>query len=273
MKHLSKNDKLFLLDTMVGLSGVRTSDELNKCILSMKDYAPFDHYMLAHSETEKSEDYTVAGRRHYWITDYSEDWLVEFEKNNYILKDPVLLELFSSLDFANIQRWSKNFIDAIAGKYKNITEVDDSIKFIKAAGNYGMRDGICLSAGNPFEVSAISFASTDPDFFKNRVYQFFNILRDPLHDAIKRLSNHESLSALTRQEIGIFQLYAEGESLDIIAEKLSICRTTVKTRLESGRFKMNAATNTNAMAKIAVAGGLRTNSFTHVPTEYSCRLI
>jgi LuxR family transcriptional regulator len=163
------------------------------------------------------------------------EWVAHYTRNRFMLHDPVIRWVYSH---TGTQRWSALI-------------QDDSRDIMKQASTFGLRYGVAISVFDGNEQGQRSFASfvrSDREFDDLEIKLLLSFLQ-------RRHLEMAPPTNLTDAEIEALSMVKDGKRLKEIAFLLGVSEGAVKQRLRNAKFKLNAATSTQA-ATIAAQHGL-----------------
>ncbi|MDD9920878.1 MAG: LuxR family transcriptional regulator [Boseongicola sp.] len=223
------------------IQGVRTLDELNDYVVSLRDTLEVEH-IVYHSVNSTGEQYAA-------LT-YSPEWVGRYLDQDYARIDPVVqacYRRFHPIEWKRLD-WSPKSAKNFLGE-----AIDAGV------GNQGFSVPIRGPSGQ-FALFSVSDNSNDQQW---RLFTEENI-RDLILVShyinqkaleIERGTDHVPSASLSPRETDALTLLAMGYSRAQAAESLSISEHTLRVYIESARFKLSAMNTTHAVAR-ALSQGL-----------------
>ena len=186
-------------------------------------------------------------------TTYTEAWTEHYRSQKYGTVDPAVLFGARSLlpvDWARLPRADKKV-------QRLFSEAQDA--------GIG-RQGLTIPVRGPTNSHWALFFATSNESDRDWSSRRFELVRDLVHVAhyvhqrAFQLNVGDvavDLNAVTRREIEALEWSAEGKTLDDIAVLMRISAETVKSHLDSARFKLQAVNRVHAVSKAIRAGLIR----------------
>ena len=171
------------------------------------------------------------------------EYTEHYENENYLAKDPVVLELSRTMDAYS---WGDVRQSQVLSRKQN--------HIIDEGREFGATDGFMVPIHSlSGELSIFSTCGEDPDLSKS-ARAALEILGMYGFEALKRTrlkQRHQApaYQPLTQREREVMQWVAVGKTDDEIAEILSVATTTITFHLQNTRRKLNACNRTYAVVK------------------------
>lgn len=162
---------------------------------------------------------------------YPSTWQVEYEENNYVFGDPILVWTMTK---TGATRWSEVGIPDLRG-------------VMQRAAKHGLRHGVTITKKYGRKRCFLSMARPDREFTDAEI----EIVEAKFTMWCELLLNR---AKLTEGEIAVLRCFRDGQAQRDCAAALGISEATVKQRLAKACTKLGAASRTQAVA-IAVSRG------------------
>jgi len=193
------------------------------------------------------------------IGNYPDEWMSEYQENNYVFVDPVIKHCLSH---RTPYDWKNIFID------KN----EEVIAFGEACSKYELTEGFSIGVnGNCGDFSMLSFGSNRQfdvaSHLGQKVIYIAHIILPYLHEKLLQIYPVSSLyptNDLKEQNIPLQELTvresecllwsAEGKTAMEISMILDISESTVNFHLKNAVIKLDSANKTHAVAKAILLG-------------------
>ncbi|SPH24573.1 HTH-type quorum sensing-dependent transcriptional regulator VjbR [Defluviimonas aquaemixtae] len=222
------------------LQRAKTLDDLQAVILGLRAHFDVEH-LVYHSVNSTGQQYAV-------LT-YETDWVDRYLEQDYARIDPVVqgcFRRFHPVDWKNLD-WSGRQSRAF------LSEALDA-----GVGNQGYSVPIRGPNGQ-FAMFTVSHRASDTDWQKftaENVAELLLVAHFVNHKAleIERGTDFHAMQSLSPREIDVLTMLAMGLNRAQAADNLAISEHTVRTYVESARFKLGANNTTHAVAR-AVAEG------------------
>lgn len=194
---------------------------------------------------------------HGIISNYPEDWMKHYMKNNYVAKDPVIKNAFytsATYTWEHLVRTSN--LNAVE---KRVMDESNEAKLL---------DGAAVAIYGPnSEIAGVGLASScggiKPD--KNTMATI-RLLANQFHIAyseFERVNTPKEFISLTAREREILSWGAEGKSNSCIAGILSVSDDAIKFHLKNIHKKLNVTDRTQAVVKAIYLGLINPNRINH----------
>jgi LuxR family transcriptional regulator, quorum-sensing system regulator SinR len=230
---------------MLSLEGDSEGQKLDEFILSVRN-----RYGLANISYVSSSLPGHSLTNPFYVTTFSEAWKERYRSEGYVAIDPVVnvgARSVLPLDWATLPRADK--------------KVWRMFREAEAAG-VG-RQGLVIPARGPVDGvwGLLAVSSYDDDaawrVWCDEFLRDFVLIAAWLHQRAYDLHAEEpliDLNAITKRELEALVWSAEGKTIAEIAALLGKSELTVRSHLDSARFKLQAHNRTHAVAKAIRAG-------------------
>lgn len=230
-----------LVNFIEKLQRVRTLDELNDCVISLRNDLGVEH-VVYHSVNSTGEQYAA-------LT-YSTDWVERYLDKDYARVDPVVQSCYRR--FHPVQ-WKQ--IDWSGKTARNF--LGEAVT--SGIGNQGFSVPIRGPSGQ-FALFTVNDNATDETWQKFSLENTADLILISHYInqkalEIERGSDILDSPSLSPRETDALTMLALGYSRAQAAESLSISEHTLRVYIESARFKLAAANTTHAVAR-ALSSGL-----------------
>jgi DNA-binding CsgD family transcriptional regulator len=222
------------------LQQATTLDELQRVIVGLRDHFDVEH-LVYHSVNSIGQQYAA-------LT-YAPTWVEHYLKEDYARIDPVVqgcLRRFHPVDWKRLD-WSSRNVRHFMGE-----------ALAAGVGNQGYSVPIRGPNGQ-FALFTVSSRSADAQWQKfaaENVSELILIAHFINQKAleIERGTDYQVMNSLSPREIDVLRMLATGLNRAQAAESLAISEHTLRTYVESARFKLGAMNTTHAVAR-AIAQG------------------
>lgn len=222
------------------LQKVRTLEDLNACVISLRDILDVEH-VVYHSINSTGEQYAA-------LT-YSNDWVGQYLEKDYSRVDPVVQACYRR--FHPVQ-WKQLDWSGKASR-----------DFLGEAIESGIgRQGFSVPIRGPsgqFALFTINHNASDDDWSRFATEHTANVILVSHYInqkalEIERGSDLLDSPSLSPRETDALTLLALGYSRAQAADTLSISEHTLRVYIEGARFKLAAMNTTHAVARALNAG-------------------
>ena len=229
-----------LADFVERLQEVQTRDELNDCVVGLRDCLNVEH-VVYHSVNSTGEQYAA-------LT-YSPQWVERYLEQDYARIDPVVQSCYRRFHPVQWKQldWSGKAARSFMGE-----AVDSGV------GNQGFSVPIRGPSGQ-FALFTVSDNATDEAWRRySREHTAELILVSHYINQkaleLERGSDFVEAKSLSPRETDALTMLALGYSRAQAAEGLSISEHTLRVYIESARFKLAASNTTHAVARALTYG-------------------
>ncbi len=185
------------------------------------------------------------------VSTYPEDWVERYERENYVLCDPVVATAMRSvLPFP----WRE------ADDWDSLDEVQ--ARFFAEAHDFGISNGLSIPIHGSKEFALLTVL---PDGNSEKATETLWAVRNEIHLLAYHAHHHarkvliddvatEALPHLTDREKECLQWAAIGKTSWEISEILNVAETTVQTHIESAKKKLDVSSRQFAIVKAITTG-------------------
>ena len=237
---LSKSDNQLLLQLIYESLSCTKFNHLKVLFEKLKNITPFE------SAVALLADFDPIGNL---ISDsvinvnYPDEWIKIYKNRKFYTIDPILIELFSSLEF---QYWPNAYKKHRAAR-----------EFISLASDFGLNEGYSYGLKDiksPHN-TIFSFAGESVEENKRTEYILLNVIPH-FHNAVIRILTNELVKSckVSLREKEVLKWVRQGKSSWDISQILGISERTVNFHSSNAMLKLNAVTRAQAVGNAMSLG-------------------
>jgi DNA-binding CsgD family transcriptional regulator len=237
-ERLSRQDLVKVLELCEACLTCRTDDAIHPRILDFADFLGFEFVLYAYQK----HAYQKAGTVEFVNLSNPVEWMDEYHENDYLLDDPIRIELevrLASEGASTSILWDAYAREISAGEKK----------VIERRTHFGLRYGFSVydNAETQNFVFLISFASKEQRV-DDRCQAMGRLVVPHLNRCRKRLDLLLLVERLTARERAVARWVVEGKTNWEIAKILGVTESTVKFHLANVFRKLGVANRQGAIA-------------------------